>query len=482
MNGMFHSSPQLMFADGADNRSVYLGGVEPSVGAQELLDHVHCGLIDSIKIFPDKGCAFISFVDPSAAQIFHREVATGKVTLRDKELKAGWGRVKPLPPDIILALEHGVTRNVFIGGIDPSMDSNFFRQEFSRFGDVEHVKVLPEKKVAFVHFTSLNSALKCVNSIQKEPSYSRFKINYGKDRCNKRSENLGFFGGGASGSGVPITPIGHSIHVKLPNVNNLNSMNQFNSTMNQQNQINQINQGFNDSQRGRGMQAAPTLRTVYLGGIDANTTAEELCEHIKGGLLDNIKVIPEKNCAFVTFIYSEGAQNFYDYASQGLLIKGRPIKVGWGKATSLPFDIAYAVSRGATRNVYIGNIDENINEQKIREDFGNFGQIEVISFVQEKKCAFVSFTSTLAAIRAVEDFQTNVQYQNYRVNFGKDLCARIPPRTGRVMNMNMNSSSSINSTQNSKFNVIQPFRPYQGDNQFSQFTQFSQFSPYSQFP
>jgi len=71
-----------------------------------------------------------------------------------------------------------------------------------------------------------------------------------------------------------------------------------------------------DGPRSRGGNSGPVPRTVYIGGLDASTTAEELCEYVKGGLLDNIKVMPEKNCAFVTFVFPEGAQIFYEYASQ----------------------------------------------------------------------------------------------------------------------------------------------------------------------
>lgn len=46
----------------------------------------------------------------------------------------------------------------------------------------------------------------------------------------------------------------------------------------------------------------PTHRTIYLGNIHPLTTTEELCNHIRGGILQSIKYVPDKQMAFVTFV------------------------------------------------------------------------------------------------------------------------------------------------------------------------------------
>jgi len=199
----------------------------------------------------------------------------------------------------------------------------------------------------------------------------------------------------------------------------------------------------------RGAFAGPVPRTVYIGGIDATTTAAELCEYIKGGMLDNIKVMPEKNCAFVTFVFPEGAQIFFEYASQGFLLKGRQVKVGWGKPSNVPQDVLSAAHRGATRNVYLGNLDDTMSDQRLYEELSYYGQIESILFLAEKRCAFVSFTSLLSALKvcspcfsvtvshpttflylmfrqAVDGMMVSPMYRHYRINFGKDNCAKSP--------------------------------------------------------
>jgi len=48
--------------------------------------------------------------------------------------------------------------------------------------------------------------------------------------------------------------------------------------------------------------------------------------------------------------------------------------------------LALAVHSGATRNVYIGNIEdfETFTEERLKRDFGEYGDIELVNFLKEK--------------------------------------------------------------------------------------------------
>lgn len=72
---------------------------------------------------------------------------------------------------------------------------------------------------------------------------------------------------------------------------------------------------------------------------------------------------------------------------QGLTLNSRRLKIGWGKNSGpLPPSLALAVHAGATRNVYIGNIEdfETFTEEKLKRDFGEYGDIELVNFLKEK--------------------------------------------------------------------------------------------------
>ena len=79
---------------------------------------------------------------------------------------------------------------------------------------------------------------------------------------------------------------------------------------------------------------------------------------------------------------------FYQVASfQGLTLNNRRLKVGWGKNSGpLPPALALSVHSGATRNVYIGNIEDfdAFSEERLKRDFGEFGDIELVNFLKEK--------------------------------------------------------------------------------------------------
>jgi len=170
-------------------------------------------------------------------------------------------------------------------------------------------------------------------------------------------------------------------------------------------------------------------RTVYLGNIHPETTIEEICNVVRGGLLHHIRYIPDKHICFVTFIDPTSAASFYALSNlQGLMIHNRRLKIGWGKHSgALPPAIALAVSGGASRNVYIGNLDESWTEERLRQDFSEYGEIELVNTLREKSCAFVNFTNIANAIKAIEAIRGKEDYRRFKVNFGKDRCGN-PPR------------------------------------------------------
>lgn len=75
------------------------------------------------------------------------------------------------------------------------------------------------------------------------------------------------------------------------------------------------------------------------------------------------------------------------------MVGNNRIKIGWGKPTGpVSTTLAALLKQGASRNVYVGNIVDfdTFSESKLRADFGEFGEIEQINFLREKKAAFVN--------------------------------------------------------------------------------------------
>lgn len=396
------------------SRTVYLGNIPTDTPAEEILNHVRSGQIESVRLLPDKNCAFISFLDSSSATHFHSDAILKKLNIKGYDIKVGWGKPSQVPNSVALAAQHlGASRNVYLGNLPDDITEEEIRSDLGRFGQIDTVKMVPEKAIGFVHFLSIGNAIKAVTQLPQDQKWQPpRRVFYGKDRCayvsKTQQQNAAQFLGIAPGyahvlNGADRDLISNAlaqqsvaaaaVATTAGGVNNLGN------------------------------------RTVYLGNIHPETTIEEICNVVRGGLLHHIRYIPDKHICFVTFIDPTSAASFYALSNlQGIMIHNRRLKIGWGKHSgALPPAIALAVSGGASRNVYIGNLDESWTEERLRQDFSEYGEIELVNTLREKSCAFVNFTNIANAIKAIEAVRGREEYKRFKINFGKDRCGN-PPR------------------------------------------------------
>ena len=414
LGGLGSSMPIAPGLVSGTSRTVYLGNIPPETSAEEILGHVRSGQIESVRLLPDKNCAFISFLDSSSATHFHSDAILKKLSIRGQDIKIGWGKPSQVPTSVALAVQQsGASRNVYLGNLPEDVSEDELREDLSKFGPIDTVKIVREKAIGFVHFLSIGNAIKAVAQLPQEPKWQApRRVYYGKDRCayvsKTQQQNAAQYLGIAPGyahvlNGADRDMISNAlaqqsvaaaaVATSAGGVNNLGN------------------------------------RTVYLGNIHPETTIEEICNVVRGGLLHHIRYIPDKHICFVTFIDPTSAASFYALSNlQGLMIHNRRLKIGWGKHSgALPPAIALAVSGGASRNVYVGNLDESWTEDRLRQDFSEYGEIELVNTLREKSCAFVNFTNIANAIKAIEAVRGREEYKRFKVNFGKDRCGN-PPR------------------------------------------------------
>jgi len=307
--------------------------------------------------------------------------------------------------------------------LDESMTEERLRDELSRFGLIDQVKIVRDKNIGFIHFLSISTATKVVNTLPTEPSWAGKRVNYGKDRCAyiPKSQQAAAQQAQAAAAQSLVAQSGMS-----PQQTNFSPFSPYTSTFNPVEIMNANGMGGVQSLQGMN-------RTVYLGNVHPETTAEDLCNAIRGGVLQSIRYMQDKHIAFVTFVDPAAAFTFFQVASyQGLTLNNRRLKIGWGKNSGpLPPALALAVHSGATRNVYIGNVEdyETFTEDRLKRDFGEYGDIELVNFLKEKNCAFVNFTNISNAIKAIDGIKAKPEYANLRIAHGKDRCAN-PPRSG----------------------------------------------------
>ncbi|QIX00356.1 hypothetical protein AMS68_005873 [Peltaster fructicola] len=412
--GSFNHNYGLAGAAPGTSRTVYLGNIPPDTSAEEILSHVRSGQIESVRLLPDKNCAFISFLDASSATHFHSDAILKKLSIKGQDIKIGWGKPSAVPTSVGLAVQqNGASRNVYLGNIPEELSEAEIREELSKFGPIDTVKIVREKAIGFVHFLSIGNAIKAVTQLPQDPKWQTpRRVYYGKDRCayvsKTQQQNAAQYLGIAPGYAHMLNGADREL---ITNV--------------------LAQQSVAAAAVATTVGGANNLgnRTVYLGNIHPETTIEEICNVVRGGLLHHIRYIPDKHICFVTFIDPTSAAGFFASSTmQGLMIHNRRLKIGWGKHSgALPPAIALAVSGGASRNVYIGNLDESWSEDRLRADFQDYGEIELVNALREKSCAFVNFTNIANAIKAIEAVRGKEDYKRFKVNFGKDRCGN-PPR------------------------------------------------------
>jgi len=429
LGGPTQLAPGLM---SGTSRTVYLGNIPPETPAEEILGHVRSGQIESVRLLPDKNCAFISFLDSSSATHFHSDAILKKLSIKGQDIKIGWGKPSQVPTSVALAVQQsGASRNVYLGNLPEDIAEEEIREDLGKFGPIDTVKMVREKNIAFVHFLSIGNAVKAVAQLPQEPKWQPpRRVYYGKDRCayvsKTQQQNAAQYLGIAPGyahvlNGADRDLISNAlaqqsvaaaaVATSAGGVNNLGN------------------------------------RTVYLGNIHPETTIEEICNVVRGGLLHHIRYIPDKHICFVTFIDPTSAASFYALSNlQGLMIHNRRLKIGWGKHSGpLPPAIALAVSGGASRNVYVGNLDETWTEDRLRQDFSEYGEIELVNTLREKSCAFVNFTNIANAIKAIEAVRGKEEYKRFKVNFGKDRCGNPPRQLNQQHNQQAGSHDGLSS-------------------------------------
>ena len=83
--------------------------------------------------------------------------------------------------------------------------------------------------------------------------------------------------------------------------------------------------------------ADKTITTVYVGGLDANIKEQDLRDiFYQYGEIRNINMVTKSGCAFVNFSQRESAEKAVQGAFNKLIIKGRRLKILWGRGQGAP--------------------------------------------------------------------------------------------------------------------------------------------------
>lgn len=163
------------------SRSLWVGNLDASITANELLALFSpYGPIESLRVLPDKECAFINFQSLDDAIRAKDDMQGGR--MGSLNIRIGFGKADPTfaSTGADMQTTHP-TRALWIGNISASTSSAILQSIFSNFGTVESARVLVHKNCGFVNFNNVDEAQKARNAMNgKEISGSVVRIGYAK--------------------------------------------------------------------------------------------------------------------------------------------------------------------------------------------------------------------------------------------------------------------------------------------------------------
>lgn len=474
--------PQFGYLEQANLlRTVILRGLAAHVTLEEVLDEVDHGPIEACglqRTGEHQACA-VSFVSPLVlVAFFHKyarnssnlQVLRRRLRLRSMRVvldELHRGREYMLPKTVNYIADFGATRCVALRVRlalllveDPARELEL--ATCARFGAVEHYRTIRSvQKVEMrvvVHFAAIDAAIRAYEHylrrvLRDADAEERADLNgelppsvcllvaFHKDRCDRTdvSEPAEPADAGEPADGEPAEPadllapmdgLAFESGSDLPEPHRPPRLN-----------LEDPYAAYADT---------PGNRTVHLGGLHRNTTAEEVANNVRaGGLVESIKLLRDKRMCFVTFVDAAVALKFYvnHQVLHQLVIHNTDVTVSWCRKHSGPLrvDIGLAVTAGALRNVYIGVKKDDAlvvpDEATLRADFAHFGELEQINFYNN--CGFVNFMHIASAIAVVDMFENADvarlsaavgdsgefynRYKHYKIAFGKDRCG-LPPK------------------------------------------------------
>ncbi|KAJ3414703.1 hypothetical protein HDV05_006140 [Chytridiales sp. JEL 0842] len=140
---------------------------------------------------------------------------------------------------------------------------------------------------------------------------------------------------------------------------------------------------------------APT-RSVWVGNVDPTLTPSDLLQiFAQFGPIESLRILSDKECAFVNFFTTEDAMRAKD-EMQGARIGSTVVKLGFGKVDAIN-DIQ---NMQPTQSLWIGNIPATTDPADLEYLFSAFGPIESARVLTHKNCGFVNFDRLEDAIEA----------------------------------------------------------------------------------
>ncbi|WBW75549.1 RNA-binding protein, rrm type [Schizosaccharomyces osmophilus] len=378
----------------ADFRVLILSNLPSEYKISDLLSQIHAGPLERVQQKLEKNKVILSFLYAEDSLKFHEYYNRRRFQFQSRSLKVTFARPCRLSESVFNVCNNmAASRNVFIGNLPASFGEHELVDHFGKFGEIDSVKILSRKNIAFIHYLNIKDAIRVVQTLSSDPAYHAWRIFYGTDRCEHRGTSTYTPTYGSPKPSSSSLSVSSNPELKEP----ISDMSQNSDVEN---------------------------RTVFLGNLDAKVKGSEICDLIHCGPLQDFHYIPEKHICFVTFVDVADAKAFHSYIlNETVILHGRRIKSGWGKESGhLPRVLETSISMGASRNVYFSKVSDSFTKKELELLLRQYGEIESIKYLKQPNTGFVSYTNISNGMKAFHGLPLQPAFQKSKIQYARDRC------------------------------------------------------------
>ncbi|KAG7094910.1 hypothetical protein E1B28_005716 [Marasmius oreades] len=380
-------------------RTLLLRDVPTLSVLNEVLDRNHVGPIERIQ-YDSKGLrAFLSFLDQETAEKFAIKVKKSKHNV-DPIFYTGVQRHPGV--EIVAAIGLRKASRCIAVNLPEGVTEESFKRDMSRFGEIQKAAVKTKKNdiqkdrrfgimytAGQVHFYSIESALRAVDTIHKERGKARFIV----EECDLHLSNMYREFGRAKLE-----------HRQLPE------------------QLRSVYLHKNEGLRGPIHRQLMTL--IQKASLPARGEVIQRVERKDSGTgLLIVFIHPEDALLFWNTCNSEGPRSGFTNATLTVTTPETAI-----------FHVARAVAMGATRTLGIYNIHNwnSLSVRDIHRDFSEFGPVFEVRLSKTQECAFVKFAYISSSMKAIDHVSSHdgvfkEPYAGTAIGFASDAVLGNPP-------------------------------------------------------
>ncbi|KAF9262050.1 hypothetical protein L218DRAFT_960656 [Marasmius fiardii PR-910] len=375
--------------------SVLVHNVPTPSHLSAVIDRVGVGPIDHVQHEPNSFRAFLHFIEAQSAGKFYHAL---RRTLTDAEFGPSVMKTYSRPAaEVVAGIGYrSASRCILIYGLPRTTTEDSLKHDFSRFGPVEKLEMFrmesEETCSARVHLWSISSAMAALLALRKEPRMKNAKIRFGVDRFDLRSKRFKY---------------------------------EFSKDRQAQNSRSVLLKGY----------AGSPLREDAVFQL-----VEEVIVPLQthGEVIKSIVSHPKSSSyMYLNFMHSEDAVRFVDiFNARVSVLQNKEAEATLAPPSLLELhhlQYTRAVRLGATRTLIITGIQdrEDINHDRIQEDFSRFGPIIKITSSENANRTLITFRNIAHAMDAIGHIYihdgTFRRYAGTKISFFRPSESTIPP-------------------------------------------------------